>query len=125
LLVTTDLSSAALQEMAELAYEGGDLFVEFRDHIRRGRPVAFSNDGVPDLALRWRMMFTNTVTLYWWLSRLTGQQSQPWPTDGRNLLLPVDRQAVDVSERQRSKLAAIRPYRSLGTVPAWTDPQGG
>jgi hypothetical protein len=125
LLVTTDVSSAALQEMAEQAYDGGDLFVEFRDHIRRDRPKEFGPDDVPDLALRWRMVFTNTVVLYWRLSRLTGQQSRLWPTDGRNLLLPIDRQLPDAPGNGRTfmriRATSMRPYRSLDDLPRWTE----
>jgi hypothetical protein len=120
LLVTTEVSSAALQEMAEQAYDLGDLFVQFRDHIRREHPAAFDPAAVPGLVLQWRMVFTNTVALYWRLAHLTGQQSRPWPTDGRNLLLPIDREALDTPRRRGP--APVRPYGSLASVRPWSPP---
>jgi hypothetical protein len=48
-----------------------------------------------------------------------------WPTDGRNLLLPIDRQLPDAPENGRTFMrigsTSMRPYRSLDDLPRWTE----
>ena len=133
LLVTSDVSSAALWEMAEQVHGGGDLFLMFRNHIHQDRshrdhshqehPAGFASEDVAELALRWRMVFTNAVVLDWRLTALTGQQARVWPTDGRNLLLPVDRQTLhEPGHRWRARPSVSRPYRSPDTLPRWIEP---
>jgi hypothetical protein len=95
LLLTTQESLGALQDLAEQAEELSMLFVEFDAR----RPVsAFVGDRLQERLLLWSHAFANAVSLEEALIDKGGERRSPtgpFVTPGRNLLDPEDRAALE------------------------------
>jgi hypothetical protein len=95
LLLTTQESLGALQDLAEQAEELSMLFVEFDAR----RPVsAFVGDQLQERLLLWSHAFANAVSLEEALIDKGGERRSPagpFVTPGRNLLDPEDRAALE------------------------------
>jgi hypothetical protein len=95
LLLTTEESLRALNDLAEQAEELSMLFVEFDGH----RPTSgFVGDQLQERLLLWSRAFANAVSLEEALIDKGGERKSPagpFVTPGRNLLAPEDRAELE------------------------------